>query len=167
MRTEPGLSPLIRLLQPCSRNLEGARSLGAAPTDKSFIWLGHGWFDCWRCLFVPRLRGTAALQVNCGFEALFQSSPFPLRTAAYRCVPLREGLSTGFQAVAGSSSLTKYVTVISNVGTKQRILPSSSHHGAKFPDHIGEPFGDLAERAMLDCFDQLFKNVLVAFHDFG
>jgi hypothetical protein len=31
---------------------------------------------------------------------------------------LREGLSTGFQAVAGSSSLTKYVTVISNVGTK-------------------------------------------------
>jgi hypothetical protein len=44
---------------------------------------------------------------------LVQSSSF-----AYRCVPLREGLSTGFQAVAGSSSLTKYVTVISNVGTK-------------------------------------------------
>ena len=71
VRTELGLSPLIRLLQPCSRNLEGARSLGAAPTDKSFIWSGQGWFDCWRSLFVPRLRGTAALQVNCGFEALF------------------------------------------------------------------------------------------------
>ena len=59
-----------KLVEPCSRNLEGARSLGAAPTDRSLIWSGQGWFDCWRSLFVPRLRGTAALQVNCGFEDL-------------------------------------------------------------------------------------------------
>ena len=51
------------------RNLEGVLSLGAALGVGGFVWSGRGSCRMSGSLLGPRLRGTAALQVNNGRQS--------------------------------------------------------------------------------------------------
>ena len=62
------------------RALEGVRSLGVVLVDGSFVCRNQACAQVW-LLLVPRLQGTAALQVNVVFQGGMASVPshFSLR----------------------------------------------------------------------------------------
>jgi hypothetical protein len=70
------------------RDLEGARSLGATLGDGSFVRSAREKLpNCWGALSVPRLRGTAALQVrngHCRCNTLSRKSCRPNAISAKR-----------------------------------------------------------------------------------